>query len=309
MKKLLVLLGIIVAACIGIFFYLSSGDNEPTAEEKIIVNHVMGTTKVVKNPKKVIVFDYGIAEMLDTVGVKIAGLPKESLPSFLDKYKDESYINIGGLKDPNLEKIYEIKPDLIIISGRQEPFYEQLSKIAPTIGLTTTGDDYLETLKMNTKTMGEIFSKETDLIKNLGTIENSLKEIQEKVNNKNLSAIVVLSNNGKLSVYGLKSRFGIIFDHFGFRSVDEIAVSTHGSKINFEYLLEKNPDYIFVIDRSAVTGGDISANKAFDNEIIKATKAYKEKNIIFLDAETWYTATGGIKTTQKMTDEVKAGLK
>ncbi|MHA4990276.1 siderophore ABC transporter substrate-binding protein [Cetobacterium somerae] len=309
MKKILGLLAVVVAICVGVFFYLTSSDKEAITGEKITINHVMGTTEVVKNPKRVIVFDYGIVEMLDTVGVEIIGLPKESLPKFLEKYSDEKYINVGGLKDPNLEKIYEMKPDLIIISGRQEPFYEQLSKIAPTVGLTTTGDDYLEALKTNAKTMGEIFSKETELTKELAIIENNLNEIKENVSNKNLNAVVVLSNNGKLSVYGLKSRFGIIFDHFGFKPVDEVAVSTHGSKVNFEYLLEKNPDYIFVVDRSAVNGGDISANKAFDNDIIKATKAYKNKNIIFLNAEIWYTATGGIKTTQTMADEVRSGLK
>ncbi|WP_293721264.1 ABC transporter substrate-binding protein [uncultured Cetobacterium sp.] len=309
MKKILALLAVVIAVCVGAFFYLTGESNETLNVEKITINHVMGSTEVPKNPTKVIVFDYGIVDMLDTVGIEIIGLPKDSLPKFLDKFKDEKYINIGGLKDPNLEKIYELKPDLIIVSGRQEPFYEQLSKIAPTVGLTTTGDDYLEALKVNVKMMGDIFSKNTELNKELATIETNLKEIKDKVESKDLNALVVLSNNGKLSAYGLKSRFAIVHDHMGFKTVGDIGASTHGSKINFEYILEKNPNYIFVVDRSAVNGGDVSANKAFDNDIIKVTDAYKNGNIIFLDAEIWYTATGGIKTTQKMIDEVKAGLK
>lgn len=309
MKKILALLAVVIAVCIGVFFYLSGGIEETTPVEKITINHVMGTTEVPKNPTRVIVFDYGIVEMLDTVGVEVIGLPKDSLPKFLEKFKDEKYVNVGGLKDPNLEKIYELKPDLIIVAGRQEPFYDQLSKIAPTVGLTTTGDDYLDTLKVNVKMMGEIFSKQVELNKELATLETNLKEVKDKVESQNLNALVVLSNNGKLSAYGLKSRFAIIHDHFGFKTVEDIAASTHGSKVNFEYLLEKNPNYIFVVDRNAVNGGEVSANKAFDNDIVKATDAYKNGNIIFLDAETWYTATGGIKTTQKMIDEVKAGLK
>ena len=309
MKKILALLAVVIAVCIGAFFYLSGGIEETTPVEKITINHVMGTTEVPKNPTRVIVFDYGIVEMLDTVGVEVIGLPKDSLPKFLEKFKDEKYVNVGGLKDPNLEKMYELKPDLIIVAGRQEPFYDQLSKIAPTVGLTTTGDDYLDTLKVNVKMMGEIFSKQVELNKELATLETNLKEVKDKVESQNLNALVVLSNNGKLSAYGLKSRFAIIYDHFGFKTVGEIGASTHGSKINFEYLLEKNPNYIFVVDRNAVNGGEVSANKAFDNDIVKATDAYKNGNIIFLDAETWYTATGGIKTTQKMIDEVKAGLK
>ncbi|MGL4977360.1 MAG: siderophore ABC transporter substrate-binding protein [Cetobacterium sp.] len=309
MKKILALLAVVVAICVGAFFYLASGDEEVSTVETVTIKHEMGVTEVPKNPKRVIVFDYGITEMLDTVGVEIIGLPKATLPKFLEKYRDEKYTDVGGLKEPSLEKIYEMKPDFIILSGRQEPFYEQLSKIAPTIILTTTGEDYLEALRNNVKIMGEIFPKEVQLKKELSNIENGLKEIKEKVTAENLNALVVLSNNGKLSAYGLKSRFAIIHDHFGFKTIGDIGASTHGSKINFEYLLEKNPDYIFVVDRSAVNGGDVSANKAFDNDIVKATNAYKNGNIIFLDAETWYTATGGLKTTESMINEVKAGLK
>ncbi|MGL5357168.1 MAG: siderophore ABC transporter substrate-binding protein [Cetobacterium sp.] len=308
MKKILGLLTVVVIVCLGGFFYLTSSNNEDSTSEKITIKHVMGSTEVNKNPTRVIVFDYGIVEMLETAGVEIIGLPKDGLPKFLEKYKDEKYVNVGGLKDPNLEKIYEMKPDLIIISGRQEPFYSQLSKIAPTVGLTTSGEDYLEVLRTNVKNMGDIFSKSEVLNKELNTIEENLKVVKESVQQKDLNALVVLSNNGKLSAYGLKSRFAIVFDHFGFKNLEAIKSSTHGSKINFEYILEKNPDYIFVIDRNSVAGGDISANKIFDNDIIKGTTAAKNGKIIFLDAEIWYTAAGGIKTTQKMIDEVSRGL-
>lgn len=298
----------LIIICGGLYLVLPQNIDK-NDEIKIKIEHYMGTAEVVKDPKKVIVFDYGILDILDNSGVKVTGLPKDGLPKFLEKYSDNEYINVGSLKEPNLEKLYEIKPDLIIISGRQEPFYEQLSKIAPTIALKTNSDDYMKSFKANLETLGDIFSKKDNFNTEFDNIQNSLKEIKEKVQEKNLSALVILSNNGKLSAYGLKSRFGIIYDYFGFKPVEDIAVSTHGSKINFEYILEKNPDYIFIVDRSAVVGGDVSANKAFDNNIIKATKASQNENIVFLDSEVWYTATGGLKSTNTMIDEIKQNLK
>ncbi|MGL5356841.1 MAG: siderophore ABC transporter substrate-binding protein [Cetobacterium sp.] len=309
MKKILGLLGIVLVICIGVFFHLTGDSKDVIEGEKVTIVHMMGTTEVIKNPKRVIVFDYGITEMLTTAGIEIIGLPKDGLPKFLESFKDDKYVNVGGLKEPNLEKIYSIKPDLIIVSGRQEPFYEQLSKIAPTVGLTTTGEDYVKVLRNNVETMSQIFTKAETLKAELLTIENTLKTLKEKVEKDNLNALVVLSNNGKLSAYGLKSRFSVIYDYFGFKNLEAIAASTHGSKINFEYILEKNPDYLFVVDRNAVMGGDLSANVAFDNEIVKATTAAKNGKIIFLDTEVWYNAAGGIKTTQKMIDEVSAALK
>lgn len=308
MKKILGLLGIVLVICIGVFFHLTSDSKDVIEGEKVTVVHMMGTTEVIKNPKRVIVFDYGITEMLTTAGIEIIGLPKDGMPKFLESFKDDKYINVGGLKEPNLEKIYSMKPDLIIVSGRQEPFYEQLSKIAPTVGLTTTGEDYVKVLRNNVETMAQIFTKAETLKDELLTIESNLKALKEKVEKDGLNALVVLSNNGKLSAYGLKSRFSIIYDYFGFKNLEAITASTHGSKINFEYILEKNPDYLFVVDRSAVVGGDVSANAAFNNDIVKATKASKNGKIIFLDSEVWYTAAGGIKTTQKMLDEVSAAL-
>ena len=45
----------------------------------------MVTTEVVKNTNIVMVFYYGIVDMLDTTGIVIIWLPKESLPKFLEK--------------------------------------------------------------------------------------------------------------------------------------------------------------------------------------------------------------------------------
>lgn len=309
MKKILVVFILFLAIIAGVGYYISPKRAQEESGNKIKIEHYMGETEVIENPKKVVVFDYGIVDVLDNLGINIIGLPKESLPKFLEKYSDNKYLNVGSLKEPNLEKLYEIKPDLIIISGRQEPFYEQLSKIAPTVALKTNSDDYMKSFKVNLDTLGNIFSKKEIFKTEFDKIENSLNEIKEKVQDQNLNALVILSNNGKLSAYGLKSRFGIIYDYFGFKPVEDIAVSTHGSKINFEYILEKNPNYIFIVDRSAVVGGDVSANKAFDNDIIKATKASQNGNIIFLDSEVWYTATGGLKSTNKMIEEIQSSIK
>lgn len=98
-----------------------------------------------KNPKKVIVFDYGILDALDHIGEDIIGLPKKSVPPYLDKYKSDEYVDLGTLQEPNFETIYELKPDVIIISARQASLYDEFKKIAPTIYLSIDGGDYINT--------------------------------------------------------------------------------------------------------------------------------------------------------------------
>lgn len=57
-------------------------------------------------------------------------------------------ISVGWQENPDLDKIAELKPDLILMTGEKEDFYEELSKIAATVGYQTNNDenwDYYET--------------------------------------------------------------------------------------------------------------------------------------------------------------------
>ena len=308
-KKTIISMIVIIAVIFGIYGVTKFAGNGVSADgEKIKITHKLGETEVTKNPSRVIVFDYGIADALNTLDVEIIGLPKSSLPSLLSKYEDGKYENVGSLKEPDMEKVYELKPDLIIMSGRLESYYEELNKIAPTIYLGVDNTDYLGSFKKNMETLGQIFDKEKDVKAQVAKVEEAISKVNEKA--EGVNALIALANDNAFSVYGEGSRFGIIHKEFGIEAVDKtIESSTHGQKASFEYILDQNPDYLFVIDRAAVTGGNTSAKEMFDNEIIKKTDAYKNGNIVYLDADVWYTISGGIESTQKMVEEVLEALK
>ncbi|WP_195617570.1 siderophore ABC transporter substrate-binding protein [Clostridium paraputrificum] len=308
-KKTIISMIVIIAVIFGIYGVTKFAGNGVSADgEKIKITHQLGETEVPKNPSRVIVFDYGIADALNTLDVEIIGLPKSSLPSLLSKYEDGKYENVGSLKEPDMEKVYELKPDLIIMSGRLESYYEELNKIAPTIYLGVDNTDYLGSFKKNMETLGQIFGKEKEVKAQVAKVEEAIGKVNEKA--EGVNALIALANDNAFSVYGEGSRFGIIHKEFGIEAVDKtIESSTHGQKASFEYILDKNPDYLFVIDRAAVTGGNTSAKEMFDNEIIKKTDAYKNGNIVYLDADVWYTISGGIESTQKMVQEVLEALK
>ena len=308
-KKTIISMIVIISVIFGIYGVTKFAGNGVSADgEKIKITHKLGETEVTKNPSRVIVFDYGIADALNTLDVEIIGLPKSSLPSLLSKYEDGKYENVGSLKEPDMEKVYELKPDLIIMSGRLESYYEELNKIAPTIYLGVDNTDYLGSFKKNMETLGQIFDKEKEVKTQVAKVEEAIGKVNEKA--EGVNALIALANDNAFSVYGEGSRFGIIHKEFGIEAVDKtIESSTHGQKASFEYILDKNPDYLFVIDRAAVTGGNTSAKEMFDNEIIKKTDAYKNGNIVYLDADVWYTISGGIESTQKMVDEVLEALK
>ncbi|RYE79778.1 MAG: hypothetical protein EOP19_19750, partial [Hyphomicrobiales bacterium] len=82
----------------------------------LVIKHAQGETKVVRNPQKVITFDYASLDTLDALGVDIAGLPGSNLPHYLGQYGDAKYIKVGTLFEPDYEAIAAAQPDLIIVA-------------------------------------------------------------------------------------------------------------------------------------------------------------------------------------------------
>ncbi len=284
-----------------------SGEAKP---DKITVKHQLGQDDVPVNPEKVVVFDYGTLDTLDKLGVEVAAVPQASIPGYLEKYKDSKYVNAGGLKDPDMETIHGLSPDLIIISGRQSDYYEEMKGIAPTIYMGVDNDNFMESFKSNVSILAEIFDKKAEAEAAMKEIDDKIAGIQEKVKADNKNALVILTNEGNISAYGPKSRFGIIHDVFGVPAVDEnIEVSTHGKPVTFEYISEKNPDYLYVIDRNAVVAGSGSAKETLNNDLVNGTNAAKEDRIVYLDPQYWYLSGGGLLSVAEMVKEIEGGLK
>lgn len=313
-----VLLAVFTAACGSNSAAPASTDAAKAPEtakaEELTIKHKLGEAKLKKNPKTVVVFDFGVLDSLDKLGVEVAGVAQANLPPYLEKFKDAKYTNVGSLKEPDFEKINALKPDVIFISARQQEAYEELNKIAPTIFLGVDTSKYMESFTENMKTLGTIFGKEGQVEEELAKINDSIKKLNEKAAASGKNALIVLVNEGKLSAFGPGSRFGILHDVFGFAPVDKnIEVSTHGQSVSFEYIVEKDPDYLFVVDRTTAvaTNKDAAtpAKQTVENDLIKNTKAYKNGQIIYLDANYWYLSGGGLVSTASMTDEVLTDLK
>ena len=161
----------------------------------------------------------------------------------------------------------------------------------------------------NVKLLGEIFGKEDLVEKELASINEAVQALNKAVTEDEKNALIVMANDGAISVYGEGSRFGIIHGDFGFIPIDKnIPADNHGDKVTFEYILEKDPQYILIIDRAATTGGSTSAEQIFDNDIIKQTQAYKNDKIIYLSSQVWYVASGGLTGTMTMIEDIQSGL-
>lgn len=321
-KKAAAIVGGILVLGLGVFGFtkLNSGSqNQQTQQEQSAEQTTVQITdangekaELKKNPKRVVVFDYGVADILKNLGVDaVVGLPKNGkMPEILSNYSDDKYTNVGSLKETDFEAVESLNPDLIIIGGRQAEDIDSFKEIAPTVNLAVDGQDYMNSFKTVVTDLGKLFDKEDEAKKAIDEIEAKIEKVNKTVKEKGLTASVVMANEGNISAFSAKSRYGLIYNGLGFAEVDKnIDDSTHGQQVSFEYFLENKADYVFVVDRGAITGKGDSASKLFDNEVMNKTEVSKNGNIVYLNSVIWYTMTGGIESTNQMIDEIADAIK
>lgn len=264
-----------------------------------------------KAPEKIVVFDYGFLDTLTELGVEgIVGVVNgKSIPDHLKQYNDEKYSSIGNLKTPDFEAIAALEPDVIFISGRQGAFYNELAEIAPVLFVGTNQDDYWNTFIASVHQAGKIFNKDAEVTEYLKKYDEKLAQVNELASKYDTS-LVTMFNEGKLSGFSSASRFGFVYDVYGFKPVTEdISSSSHGSDFGYEALLEFNPQVVFVVDRTAATNGaESTVEQDLVNDIVKKTDAYQNNRIIYLDGPLWYTSGGGLSSELAKIDEILTEL-
>ncbi len=282
---------------------------EPGAGE-IVISHAQGETTVPLNPEVVLTFDLASADTLDTLGVKVAGLPKSNLGGDFARFDTDDYLDIGTLFEPDYESVAAAKPDLIIVANRSADTLPELSKIAPTIDLTITEPDFIAGLHAQTELLASIFGKEVEAAEALATIDAKVADLQEKTAGAG-TGLVIMTSGGEITAIapgGLRGT--LIYGTLGFEPpVADLVEATHGEPISFEFLLEHDPDWLFVFDRDSVTDGDgAAAQEILDNAIVHETTAWQNDQIVYLDPYNWYIVMNGLGTVESMIDELDSAF-
>lgn len=289
---------------------VSSGEANDTEEQQTVEVETMNgdMIEVPVNPEKVISFDHGVTDSIRAIGGDISGIPMGSnVPEYLQELESSDVENIGSLFEPDFEKIYEMDPDVIFISGRASDNYEELSEIAPTVFLQVDNQNFMETFERNMSVLGEIFDASEEVDSQLAEINNVIENVQGRAAESEANALIVSIDEGSASAYGIGSRFGIIHDVMNIPAADEdIPAEGHGSNVSNEYFSKTNPDYIFAIDRGASIGNSATADQVLGNEEVQRTNAYQDDNIYQLNSEVWYLSGSGLESVKMIVDEINA---
>lgn len=287
-----------------------------SAYEPITVQHKLGTTVIEKLPQRVVALDMNDVDFLDQLDIPVAGMPKDFIPHFLDKYKNASDIqDTGAIVQPNVEQVHAARPDLILITSLQANHYKELSEIAPTIHFDVDYRDsqvaHIEVVKKHLMTLGQIFGKEDLARQKIAELDAKVNEIQGITQDRPEKALIVLHNNGAFSSFGLHSRYGFVFNALGVKSASPaVETGLHGQPISSEFIQQVNPDIIYIVDRTAVMERRPAMDaESLGNPLLRQTNAWRNGRVIFADAQAWYITAASPTSLKLIVDDVLKGYR
>lgn len=270
------------------------------------------TVKVPIQPKTVAVLERGVMENMDELGIAFQGMAKEFTPNYLAHLENNKNIaDMGAVFKPNFDAVSRLSPDLVFMDNAFPADYDEMIKIAPTLmlGIPNKGDNYLNYIQDNIHLLGKIYQiepKADDLAKDLDTRVNALKDLVSKSNNK---AMVIIHSEGNFRLFDENTRYGFIFKDFGVKSATNVTAevaNNHGHMINSEFILEHNPDILFIIDRDAIVQKSAKPN-VITNALLEKTNAYKNKRVIYLDPDAWFLSGSGATSFKIFLNDIAKG--
>ena len=298
----------------------SGNPTTPAAPETITITSLNGNREPVElevpyDPQCIAILDMASLDILDALGVgnRVVGSASTSLDYLQSYVTDENISNLGTIKEADLEAVMACEPDVIFIGGRLSKSYDALSEIAPVVYLATDSSlGVVESVRKNAATIASMFGLEEQVDTLMGGFDSRIETLKAFAEGK--TAIMGLCTSGGFNVLGNDGRCSIIGVEIGFENVGvdaNIDTSTHGNEASFEFIVDKNPEYIFVMDRDAAiaTEGAQLAQEIMENELVMGTDAYKNGQIVYLDhPAVWYTAEGGITALDLMLSDLESTL-
>lgn len=225
------------------------------------------------NATKLIVLDPGIIEMLYMLDAQdnIIAISKMQTSEIYPAEETRKLISVGSYIKPSLERIVELKPELVITSSHSANINHELNALnIKNIAFETRN---LEDLYNNIRTVAKIVNKEVKA-------EELIKKIKSKlISNSKIAgkkAVVIFSMTNLLTLSD-NSLPNDIIKSFGLINITKDLVKGGSSGVQLEYILEKDPDFIIVISSS-------SKDILTFHPILSKTTAAKNNKIVSIPA-------------------------
>ncbi|GIN73746.1 iron ABC transporter substrate-binding protein [Bacillus sp. J14TS2] len=285
----------------------TDGGSEDSAENATVeITDAHGTVEVPVNPSNVVSLDSRTFQTLSDWGIELAAAPRDLIPEDIPYATDESIENIGNHREPNLEVIAAVDPDLVIVGQRFGNYYEDIKELVPNAAVIdlnfdvseeaeTPGENLENGFKDVTNSLGQIFDKKEEAEQLTADFDQAIEDAKSAYNGSDKVMSVIVSG-GDINFAAPHSGrvWGPLYDIFDWTpalEIDKASADHQGDDISVEAIAETDPDWIFVMDRDAAISSEEEATPAqdvIDNApALQNTTAVTEGKIVYAPADTY----------------------
>lgn len=281
-------------------------EKETSASTTVEIEDAHGIVEVPVNPEKVVALDNRTFQTLADWDIKLVAGAVSLMPNSNPYKQDDSIVDIGNHREPNLEAIAAADPDLVIVGQRFSQYYEDIKALVPNAAVIdlvvdvdenaeNPGKNFVEGFKKITSQLGQIFDKTEEADKLNKEFDKSIEAAKSAYDgNSTVMSIVVSGGEIGYSAPHSGRVWGPLYDIFGWKPSLKVEASSSnhkGDDISVEAIAESNPDWILVLDRDASMSdqeGSIAAKDVIENsQALANTSAVKEGKIIYAPNETY----------------------
>lgn len=277
----------------------SQADGSASAEAQtfpVDVTDMAGTDVSIESADAVIATDNRIFRTLEDWGVELTAAPLALMnEDTVDYPADDSILDLGSHREPNMEGFVEAQPDLVLNGQR---FSAMAGEIKPLIGEAAfvdtnvvEGEPLDGELRRLTTLLGEVFGQQAAAETLISDFDTAIEDAKGAYDPEQ-SVVGLIATGGDLS-YAAPSTgraIGPVFDMLGLTPALEREGSTNhqGDDISVEAIAEANPDWLLVMDRDAAVsasdeeGFQPAAELIENSEALQDVTAVKEGNIVYL---------------------------
>ena len=255
------------------------------------VTHALGETRLARKPTRIVVLDGGeldgvLALGLTPVGMAVLTPGQTGVPPYLAGKARRKIALVGATDDLDLQKIADLKPDLILGSRlRDRDLYGRLSAIAPTVMSIRPGFPWKEDFRL----VGAAVGEETKAAKVLGDYERAVATARATIKG---SATVSLLRfmPGRTRLYANLSFAGAVLKDVGLprprlQDVDALAVN-----ISPETVAKADGDWLLYASFGAPDASGETA--VLQGDQWKALPAVKAGKAVRVPDELWFLGVG-----------------
>ena len=175
MKKFMALLSVL-------FVFNAYALESPHALE---ITHEMGTASYKTTPQKVVALDWVLSETVLSLGVELEGIADaKGYQQWVVKPElNQGVTDVGSRREPNLELLTKLRPDVILISEHMAAAYHQLNKIAPVLvySVYSQKKQPIESATAITLSLGKLFDQEQRAQQIIADTKQRLHDNGEKI--------------------------------------------------------------------------------------------------------------------------------